>query len=218
MYREPRLFVAVPLDELARAAVTGIVEQVRAQIPDGRGIRWVRLDGLHLTLRFIGPTDNDRVPIVAEAVHEAAAGEASTRLRLAGAGAFPPHGRPRTIWLGIDEGVDRLTALTARLDEALAARGWDPETRPFRAHVTLARTDGARSGPATAAALREAAADLSVVSAVDRLVLYESVTGGGPARYVPLEEAPLTAPGDGAAGHVDGVPRSGTEAAGAPAD
>jgi 2'-5' RNA ligase len=139
-------------------------------------------------------------------------------LRLAGAGAFPPHGRPRTIWLGIDEGVDRLTALTARLDEALAARGWDPETRPFRAHVTLARTDGARSGPATAAALREAAADLSVVSAVDRLVLYESVTGGGPARYVPLEEAPLTAPGDGAAGHVDGVPRSGTEAAGAPAD
>ena len=117
-------------------------------------------------------------------------------------------GRGRSGW-GSTEGVDRLAALTARLDEALAARGWDPETRPFRAHVTLARTDGARSGPATAAALREAAADLSVVSAVDRLVLYESVTGGGPARYVPLEEAPLGAPADGAAGHVEASRRPG---------
>jgi 2'-5' RNA ligase len=215
---EPRLFVAVPLDEAVRSAVTGIVEQVRAQIPDGRGVRWVRLDGLHLTLRFIGPTDARRVPIVAEALHEAAAGQLSTRLRLAGAGAFPPHGRPRTIWLGIDDGVDRLAALTARLDDALAARGWDPETRPFRAHVTLARTDGARSGPATAAALKEAAADLSVVSAVDRIVLYESVTGGGPARYVPLEEARLGDAADVAAGHARTVEQRGTEAAGAPAD
>jgi 2'-5' RNA ligase len=216
--REPRLFVAVPLDEVARTAVTSIVEQVRAQIPDGRGIRWVRLDGLHLTLRFIGPTDAGRVPIVAEALHEAAAGQAASRLRLAGAGAFPPHGRPRTIWLGIDEGVDQLTALTARLDDALATRGWDPETRPFRAHVTLARTDGARSGPATAAALREAAADLSVGSAVDRLVLYESVTGGGPARYVPLEEARLGALAEAASGEADAVAPPGTKAAAATAD
>jgi len=216
--REPRLFVAVPLDEVARTAVTGIVEEVRAKIPDGRGIRWVRLDGLHLTLRFIGPTDAGRVPVVAEALHEAATGEAATRLRLAGAGAFPPHGRPRTIWLGITEGVDRLNALTARLDDALAARGWDPETRPFRAHVTLARTDGARSGPATAAALREAAANLSVVSAVDRLVLYESVTGGGPARYIPLDEAPLDGPASGSVDHAEALAPRGTEAAAAPAD
>jgi 2'-5' RNA ligase len=215
---EPRLFVAVPLDEAARSAVVDIVERVRARILDGRGVRWVRLDGLHLTLRFIGPTDAGRVPIVAEALHEAAAGQTSTRLRLAGAGAFPPHGRPRTIWLGIEDGVDRLTAITARLDDALAARGWDPETRPFRAHVTLARTDGARSGAATAAALVEAAADLSVVSAVDRIVLYESVTGGGPARYVPLEEAPLGDPTDAPGAHAVTVEGRGPEVAGAPAD
>ena len=84
--------------------------------------------------------------------------------------------------------------------------------------MTLARTDGARSGPATAAALREAAADLSVVSAVDRLVLYESVTGGGPARYVPLDEAPLDGRADGSADHAEAVAPPGTEAAAAPAD
>jgi 2'-5' RNA ligase len=216
--REPRLFVAVPLDEATRSAVTGLVERVQAEVPDGRGVRWVRLDGLHLTLRFIGPTDADRVPIVAEALHEAAAGVASSRLRLAGAGAFPPHGRPRTIWLGIAEGVEPLTKLAARLDDALALRGWDRETRPFRAHVTLARTDGARSGPATAAALRESAAGLSVASAVDRLVLYESVTGGGPARYVPLEVASLGAPVDAAADRAETVAASAVEATAAPAD
>jgi 2'-5' RNA ligase len=181
---DPRLFVAVPLSEPARLAVADVVDRIRAGEPEGRGVRWVRLDGLHITLRFLGPTPEARVADVAAAVVSAAAGVAPFDIRIAGADAFPPVGRPRTLWLDLDRGVDDLAGLAARLDEALAGAGWERERRPFRAHLTLARADGVRAGPATVAALRVAAAELAIESPIDRVVLYESITGTGRARYV----------------------------------
>lgn len=191
MSDEPRLFVAVPLSEPARAAVADVVERIRAGEPEGRGVRWVRLDGLHITLRFLGPTAESRVADVAAAVAEAATGVEPFAIRIAGADAFPPVGRPRTLWLDLDRGVDELANLAARLDDALAGGGWERERRPFRAHLTLARADGVRAGPATVAALREAAAELAIESPIERIVLFESITGSGRARYVDRAAAAL---------------------------
>ncbi|HYX10544.1 MAG TPA: RNA 2',3'-cyclic phosphodiesterase [Candidatus Acidoferrum sp.] len=184
MSEEPRLFVAVPLSEPARVAVAEVVERIQAGEPEGRGVRWVRLDGLHVTLRFLGPTAETRVSDVAAAVASAAQGVAPFDIRIAGADAFPAVGRPRTIWLDVDRGADDLAELAARLDDALAGAGWERERRPFRAHLTLARADGVRAGPATVAALRAVAADLAIESPIERMVLYESITGSGRARYV----------------------------------
>jgi 2'-5' RNA ligase len=175
--------------------VAAIVDEIRATEPPKRGVRWVRLDGLHITLRFLGPTLGDRIDALAGAVRRAAAGGPPFPVTVGGAGAFPPTGRPRTLWLGIRDGADELEALSGRLDEALVDAGWSHEERPFRAHLTLARADGVRAGPATAAALRAAAANLALASTVDRLVLYESITGDGRARYVVRAEAPLAATG-----------------------
>lgn len=191
MNEEPRLFVAVPLHDTARAAVARLVEQIRAGEPEGRGVRWVRLDGLHVTLRFLGPTPEARIAGVEAAVRRAAAGAAPFGIRISGADAFPPHGRPRTLWLDLADGADHLAALASRLDEELAAEGWERDRRPFRAHLTLARADGVRAGPATVAALRAAAADLAIESPIDRVVLFESITGDGRARYLPRAEALL---------------------------
>ena len=187
-----RIFVASPLPSAARAAVEALVESVRGGADPGeREVRWVRLDGLHITLRFIGPTPDARVEAASEAVRTAAAIGAAFEARLDGAGAFPDAIRPRTLWLGLDEGAAELARLTRAVDGELAARGWPPDERPFRPHLTLARSDGVGTGARTAARLMQAAADLDVRWEVDRLVLFESVTGGGPARYVPLFEAPL---------------------------
>ncbi len=191
MNEDPRLFVAVPLSEPARLAVVDVVERIRAGEPEGRGVRWVRLEGLHITLRFLGPTPESRAPDVAAAVQATAADVAPFEVRIAGADAFPPTGRPRTLWLDLDRGVDELSALATRLDEALAGAGWERERRPFRAHLTLARADGVRAGPATVAALREAASTLAIESPIERVVLFESITGSGRARYVERAVADL---------------------------
>ncbi|MBA2719735.1 MAG: RNA 2',3'-cyclic phosphodiesterase [Chloroflexi bacterium] len=191
MIEEPRLFVAVPLEDQARAAVAALVETIRAGEPVGRGVRWVRLDGLHLTLRFLGPTSEARVADLAAAVARTAAASAPFGIRVAGADAFPPTGRPRTLWLDLDAGTDELAALAARLDDELASAGWERERRPFRAHLTLARADGVRAGPATVAALKAAAAAIAIESPIDRIVLFESITGDGRARYIARSEAAL---------------------------
>ncbi len=195
-----RLFVAVPLPEDTAAAIVSIVDAVRGQtLPPGmRDVRWVRLDGLHLTLRFLGPTADERIEATADAVHAVAAGSPPLRLAIAGSGTFPAGPRPRTLWLGLAEGADAMSRLSDRVSAALVGAGWPPDDRPFRPHLTLARSDGIAAGPLVAARLAAAIADRSIVAEIDRIGLFESVTGGGPARYVPIAEAQLSGDPEGA--------------------
>ncbi len=196
-----RLFVAVPVPAETVRTVAALVEGVRATDgaaivgPIRRGsndVRWVRLDGLHVTLRFLGPTPDEKVEAIGNAVRAAAAATSAFDVRLAGAGAFPSPERPRALWLGVDEGAAAFGELAARLDAELVALGWPHEDRPFRPHLTLARSDGVRAGPRLARRLMAAADGFSAPWRASTVVLFESQTGGGPARYVPLVEAPLT--------------------------
>jgi 2'-5' RNA ligase len=193
----PRLFVAVPLGEEARESVARLVEEVQAGAEAGaRGqrspVRWVRMDGLHVTLRFLGPTPEERIGELIALVDDAAASVAPFRVSIRGSGAFPSPRRPRTLWLGIDDGAATLAALARRFDELLGKAGWPTDDRPIRAHLTLARADGRREGPAVADLLAAHAAGFETQFLADRLVLFESVTGGGPARYVARHTAPLS--------------------------
>jgi 2'-5' RNA ligase len=114
-------------------------------------------------------------------------------MELGGAGTFPPQGRPRALWLGIVEGAEALGDLATQLDAALTSAGWPSDHRPFRAHLTLARSDGVAAGPLVADRLARTMSERRIPVLVDRLGLFESVTGGGPARYVPVASAPLGA-------------------------
>lgn len=194
-----RVFVAVPLSDDAVTRVANLVDGVRAGTdPErrrrGRDVRWVRLDGLHLTLRFLGPTLDDRLPSVVEAARTAAGAHPPFELRLDGAGAFPNPERPRALWLAVTDGATELAGLAEGLDQALVAAGWPASDRTFQPHLTLARSDGVPAGAAVAARLEEAARGLDVASWVDRIVVFESITGGGPARYVALETLRLQGP------------------------
>jgi 2'-5' RNA ligase len=190
-----RLFVAVPLDEPTVRTVVGLVERIRADrerdAPGDRDVRWVRMDGLHLTLRFLGPTPESDVSTVAEAVRRAVEGQQPFEIRIDGGGAFPNPRRPRTLWLAVTAGTPELTALAGALDRELVAAGWPASERPFRAHLTVARADGIAAGADVARRLAEGATGLGLSSAADRLVLFESITGRGPATYEPLESVPL---------------------------
>ncbi len=188
-----RLFIAVPLAEAARAAVESVVAQVRAAereaARDAPGVRWVRVEGLHLTLKFLGSTPDARRPSIEAGLDAAALGMAPFRVRISGAGAFPSPNRPRALWLGIEEGGAALADLARRVDDRLAEAGWEREGRPFRAHLTLARSDGVPTAAQTVQLLAAAARDLDAEWMADHVTLYESQLGGGPARYVALHES-----------------------------
>ena len=190
-----RLFIAVPVPPGARTACRDLIEPVRTT-PFGRFARWVHLDTLHITLRFLGDTAPELVPAVAEAVETAMAERRAFEIRLAHAGSFPPSGRKiRALWLGIERGADDLGALVEALTPPLAELGWPAETRPFRPHLTVARTDatGIRDAALTAQALEAAADAWSADFVADRVVLFRSHLGGGPARHEPVAEVALRA-------------------------
>jgi 2'-5' RNA ligase len=187
------LFIAVPLPPEATTAIADLVGSVRAAgVPGGgRDVRWVRLDGLHLTLHFLGPTLDDRIVPATEAVRAAAAASAPFDVSIGGAGAFPSASRPRALWLGIRRGTAELVELARVLDATLVTAGWTFEPRPLSPHLTLARSDGVPAGAAIGERLVAAAADMDVAFRADRIGLFESLTGGGPARYEPLEVVAL---------------------------
>lgn len=187
-----RLFFAVPVPEEARARIGELIERVQASVGDGTArIRWVRVDGLHLTLRFLGPTPDERRGPLEAGADALANADAPFEVRLGGGGAFPSLDRPRSLWVGVSTGADRLARLADGLTAAAADCGLVLDTRMFTPHLTIARTDGVRLGPVAAHALAEAADGLDVRFNVDRVVLFRSILGGGPARYEPLHEARL---------------------------
>ncbi len=183
-----RLFVAVPLAEPARQAVASLMEELATAPPR---LRWVRPESLHLTIRFLGPTLDDALPGVRDAVTDAATRIPPFDVRLGGTGAFPPRGRPRVLWVGVVEGEPQLAALAAALEDALADRGWLRDDRPFRAHLTLARSDGVAGAERIVDAAATLGRDLAAAWTADRAVLFESISGGGPARYSPLHTVQL---------------------------
>jgi 2'-5' RNA ligase len=187
-----RLFVAVPAPPDIRDAVAELVETVRAgSDPNRRDVRWVRLDGLHLTLRFLGPTEEDGIADVAAAVDRAGAATEPFGVAIGGAGAFPSVARPRALWLAVTAGVAELDAAARTLDDRLEAVGWPRDDRPYRPHLTLARSDGVRTGPDVARRLIDAAATFETRFRAERMILFESISGGGPARYEPIHETRL---------------------------
>jgi len=193
-----RLFIAVPVPDEVSRLVEALVGRIRAEEGEGDAsaqaaagrrpnrVRWVSLDDLHLTIRFLGPTPEERLPALREAVTQAAARLAPFAITIADAGAFPSLARPRALWLGVTDLTGGMALLADVVGNELEAAGWPRDDRPYTPHLTLARSDGVRTGPRVARRLVAAAAGLSATFGVDRLVLYESHTGRGPARYEPL--------------------------------
>ncbi len=106
--------------------------------PQVEGWRFARAEE-HVTLHFFAELPEADLPRCRDALEEAAAEGSPIAFVLRGVGAFPDRGRPRVVWVGIDEGAPALRILAERLRAALTVRGFASEKRPFVPHVTLFR-------------------------------------------------------------------------------
>ncbi len=139
-----RTFVGVPLTEELRGQSATLQGQLATL---GAQVKWVEADNLHVTLLFLGDIDIRDIHTVSQAVETAAGPFAPFLLSLEGVGAFPTLRRPRTIWVGIDEGAQSLRALFAALATPLIEAGYyRREDRDFTPHLTLGRVKGESDG------------------------------------------------------------------------
>src|SRR2546425_834317 len=120
------------------------------------------------------------------ALAQATSGFAAFEATVAGLGAFPTPTRPRVIWAGVGRGADALVGLAGRVDEALAALGFEREPRPFSPHATLGRVRTPRRDPALADALLAAEGREFGRLSVERVALMRSDLSSRGARYTEL--------------------------------
>lgn len=184
-----RIFVAVTLDAALRGALADLE---RALEEAGAGLRWVNPENLHFTLRFLGHISEPQLRRVQLAARGTAEGVASFEIALAGLGAFPTPRRPQVLWVGVREGADRLAALAARLDDALARQRFPKEPRGFHPHLTLARIKEAHLWASVGPVLAEFQGVEVGRQRVASLVVMESLLGPVGPTYTPVEEVPLT--------------------------
>ncbi len=131
-----RTFFAVPV--VPPPALAGVLDDLRGL---GRSLKVVEFGQLHLTLRFVGATDEAVMPQLRAALQKAVAGLTPGTLDLSGLGAFPSPAKATIIWGGVRPGpaADTLATLAQRLEAGVTELGFAPENRPFHPHLTLAR-------------------------------------------------------------------------------
>jgi RNA 2',3'-cyclic 3'-phosphodiesterase len=173
-----RLFVALDIPDDVRESIAALVMNLRGEC---RTARWARIEGLHITLKFIGEVPVEKT----EAIQIALAGvpfAAPIKLSFHGLGFFPNEHRPRVLWAGIEAGAD-LGSLAAAVETALERLGVAREQRAFSPHLTLARFDSSKG----LERLRTMVADAGPLEFGNAIAkefhLYQSVLKRGGAEY-----------------------------------
>ncbi|HZT57942.1 MAG TPA: RNA 2',3'-cyclic phosphodiesterase [Pyrinomonadaceae bacterium] len=185
-----RLFFAVELPRDLKARVGEHLKRLRESFPHVRA-SWEKPEKIHITLKFIGEVEASRVEELARAAERAAATVEPFELTINAPGAFPPHGPPRVLWLGVEDPSARLSKLQRALEDEASRAGFPREQRPFKPHLTLARIRAPQGARELAAAHRETPFGPQSFD-VSELVLMRSELGPGGSRYDAVSCSPLS--------------------------
>jgi RNA 2',3'-cyclic 3'-phosphodiesterase len=167
-----RAFIAIPVASGVAARSSELIKRLRSA---DAAVNWVPPQNLHLTLKFLGETPINESPQICEAVRRAVEDAPPFDLAFRGLGAFPSVEKPRTIWIGVTEGVEDLADLAGRIDIELAKLGYAREARKFSPHLTIGRVRESISSdhPLLDGLAKHVDFDASVMG-VDEVVIYAS--------------------------------------------
>jgi len=180
-----RTFVAAEVPPAVKRQIERAIEPMRGT--RRQGVRWTSPDSWHLTLKFLGEIDEERIEDVAAATREVAGRALPFDVALGGWGAFPRADAPRVLWVGMEDGGDHFVTAAEELDSLLAERGFPKEKRPVRPHLTIARVKDISSGAEAFRGLTRRTLG-SQPFVADKLIVFRSILDPGGARYYHLVE------------------------------
>lgn len=179
------MFVAVELPQHVKERLAAVVAELSTCRAD---VRWVGVDALHLTLKFLGSVDARAVGGVEAALKRVAGAARPTPGRLRGIGSFPHPSRPRVVWAGVETDGPDLAELHGALDGAMGELGFERETRRFHPHVTLGRVRSPRGLKGLREALRGHEGFDAGRFDIDALTLFRSELRRDGARHTVISE------------------------------
>ncbi len=180
-----RIFTAVDMPEGVKALVGAHVSRLRSDHPEAP-VRWERPEKLHLTLNFAGELDEEDLTHYAAAVRKAASSAAPFTIAIGGTGTFRQGRDAAVLWLGV---VDQTGGLT-RLANAVGVMTGRGDDRPYKPHLTIARTKDRRSAVSLIRSHLDEGFPV-IQASVDALVVYESRLQPGGSVYSVVASEPL---------------------------
>ena len=177
-----RCFIAIELDSFIRDNLLALGKQLQTELWGyDKGIKWVKAENLHLTVKFLGDIDDNKIISVCQACDEAVKDLSIFDIEVDNAGYFPPKASARVIWAGITQGADKLTELFSSIEDKLEGLGFDRENKPFSPHITLARIKNSENGRKAASIIDNLQTHPFGIQPVDAITLFSSnMSANGP--------------------------------------
>ncbi len=177
-----RAFIGIRIDPSVARKVSETQAELKRKLS---GIRWVGLENLHFTLKFLGPIEETKEKLIAEALEKAIRPFPRFAILARGMGVFPDIRRARVLWVGLEG--ERLAPLASEVEGALEILGFAREKREFRPHLTIGRWRSFNGRPESLGNELEKreACDFGQ-SWVDEVVFFQSVLRPEGAIYHPL--------------------------------
>lgn len=188
-----RSFIAIELSQDFLDGLIAVQDELRSEEWSDE-VRWVRPEGIHLTLKFLGDVPKSRIDAIGDGVAQATAGIQPFTVTAEDLGVFPNWRRPRVLWVGVGDDTRQLHTLQEQVEQEMADLGFEPEGRAFHPHFTLGRVNRG-AGNAYKRRLGEALQDYEVDRVgemwVDEVSLMRSQLKPQGAVYTELGAYPL---------------------------
>jgi len=186
-----RAFIAIEIPLGIRQTICNAISDLQKGI--GPLVRWVPVDNMHLTLKFLGDVSPANVNMLTQMMSAEADLFNCFELQLHGLGSFPSPRQPRVIYIGI-QAPAALEALQRGIESASRRLGYESEERSFSPHLTIGRVKQKISG-AEQQTIRRLLEDTKIdtlgTAKVDSLHLYKSDLHSTGSVYTRLSSAPL---------------------------
>lgn len=131
-----RLFIAIDLEDEIKKKIKNLTVDLKRSM---QGVKWVRDEGIHVTLKFLGEVQEGKVKEITKALEQVSSQYDALDIDICHLGRFPERGDPRVIWVGVLEKTGALRELAFGIEKELEKIGFERENRAFKPHVTLGR-------------------------------------------------------------------------------
>lgn len=140
-----RTFIAIEMPESIRQKIQNLQAELKS-FP--AKVTWVKPENIHLTLKFLGDTEDNTIDSIGDQLAISAASFSPFKINIGGVGAFPNFKQPRVFWVGSPTGADKLVEIAAEIDQRMNTLGFETDKRKYSAHFTIARVRDSRGiGP-----------------------------------------------------------------------
>lgn len=184
MTNKIRTFIAIELSDEAKQEIERVIEELKkANVL----IRWAKSKTVHLTLKFLGGVEEEKLASISESLKKIAKEHTPFGIKMDGIGAFPEWSRPKVLWVGLGGDKSEVISVADEVGSAMAGLGFEKDNKEFRPHLTLGRVKSSKN----IEKLKEISDSIEIKAVsipVSSLVLFRSELTEEGAIHTPIEK------------------------------